>query len=260
MANAISAMIVLFFQLIFVRLLPPPARTSGFPRPRKPQWRPEAQGRSKKRSIESCATAPRRPASTDRLVDCARSFRFESRHREERVVESESKGARGPGEGTPLVGILMGSASDWETMSQAVEVLRALGVPHEARVLSAHRTPEPTAEYARTAEERGLEVIIAGAGGAAHLAGVVAGLTLLPVLGVPIATPLAGGLDSLLSMVQMPKGVPVGTLAVGRAGAANAGLFAAAILARSRPELRARLAEWRAARAREVLAQELPLA
>jgi 5-(carboxyamino)imidazole ribonucleotide mutase len=133
-----------------------------------------------------------------------------------------------------------------------------MGVPREARVLSAHRTPEQTAEYARSAEQRGLEVMIAGAGGAAHLAGVVASMTTLPVLGVPVPTAVAGGLDSLLSIVQMPRGVPVATFAIGRAGAANAGLFAVALLAAKRPQLRERLRAWRAARASEVLAQKLP--
>ena len=152
----------------------------------------------------------------------------------------------------------MGSKSDWETMAATADLLDQLGVAYEARVLSAHRTPEQTAAYARSAEKRGLEVIVAGAGGAAHLAGVVASFTLLPVLGVPIATPLLGGLDSLLSIVQMPRGIPVGTLAIGKSGAANAGLLAAAILAASRPDLRDRLRAWREARAAEVLRQEVP--
>ena len=152
----------------------------------------------------------------------------------------------------------MGSKSDWETMAATADLLDQLGVAYEARVLSAHRTPEQTAAYARSAEKRGLEVIVAGAGGAAHLAGVVASFTLLPVLGVPIATPLLGGLDSLLSIVQMPRGIPVGTLAIGKSGAANAGLLAAAILAASSPDLRDRLRAWREARAAEVLRQEVP--
>jgi len=152
----------------------------------------------------------------------------------------------------------MGSKSDWETMAATADLLDQLGVAYEARVLSAHRTPEQTAAYARSAEKRGLEVIVAGAGGAAHLAGVVASFTLLPVLGVPVATPLLGGLDSLLSIVQMPRGIPVGTLAIGKSGAANAGLLAAAILAASRPDLRDRLRAWREARAREVLEQSVP--
>ncbi|HLF57430.1 MAG TPA: 5-(carboxyamino)imidazole ribonucleotide mutase [Thermoanaerobaculia bacterium] len=152
----------------------------------------------------------------------------------------------------------MGSKSDWETMAATADLLDQLGVAYEARVLSAHRTPEQTAAYARSAEKRGLEVIVAGAGGAAHLAGVVASFTLLPVLGVPVATPLLGGLDSLLSIVQMPRGIPVGTLAIGKSGAANAGLLAAAILAASRPDLRDRLRAWREARAAEVLRQEVP--
>ncbi|MCM2268667.1 MAG: 5-(carboxyamino)imidazole ribonucleotide mutase [Thermoanaerobaculia bacterium] len=152
----------------------------------------------------------------------------------------------------------MGSKSDWETMSAAAEVLAALGVPYEAKVVSAHRTPRWMVDYAGAAEARGLEVIVAGAGGAAHLPGMVAALTLLPVLGVPVAATGLHGLDALLSIVQMPKGVPVGTLAIGAAGAANAGLLAASIVAARRPEIRERLRAWREARTREVLEQELP--
>jgi 5-(carboxyamino)imidazole ribonucleotide mutase len=139
-----------------------------------------------------------------------------------------------------LVGILMGSASDWDTMKQAAEMLAKFGIPHEAKVLSAHRTPHDTAEYASGAMSRGMEVIIAGAGGAAHLAGVIAAHTILPVIGVPITSAL-NGLDSLLSTVQMPKGIPVATVAIGPSGAANAGLLAVAILATSRSELRTKL-------------------
>jgi len=145
----------------------------------------------------------------------------------------------------PLVGVVMGSRSDWETMKHAAEVLGALGVPHEAKVVSAHRTPDRLFEYARGAEGRGLEVIIAGAGGAAHLPGMVAAMTALPVLGVPVESKTLRGVDSLLSIVQMPKGVPVGTLAIGAAGAANAGLLAAAILARKYPAVREALAAFR---------------
>lgn len=147
----------------------------------------------------------------------------------------------------PLVGVIMGSESDWETMKQADEMLTAFGVPHECRVVSAHRTPAWMAEYAATAEQRGLEVIIAGAGGAAHLPGMVAAQTVLPVIGVPVQSKALNGLDSLLSIVQMPKGVPVATVAIGEAGAANAGLLAVAILGTSRPELREKLTEYRAA-------------
>lgn len=153
----------------------------------------------------------------------------------------------------PLVGVIMGSRSDWETMRHAAETLEQLGVPCETRVLSAHRTPDAVAEYAATAEARGLEVVIAGAGMAAALPGVIAAKTVLPVLGVPIESKL-NGLDSLLSMVQMPAGIPVGVLAVGRAGAVNAALLAVAILARSRPDLRERLEAFRAAQAESVLA------
>jgi 5-(carboxyamino)imidazole ribonucleotide mutase len=143
----------------------------------------------------------------------------------------------------PLVGIIMGSKSDWEVMQPASEMLTRFDIPHESLVVSAHRTPARTADYASTAIERGLAVIIAGAGGAAHLAGVVAALTVLPVIGVPVQGASLNGLDSLLSMVQMPKGVPVGTMAIN--GAANAGLFAVAMLATSRPELRAKLQAFR---------------
>jgi 5-(carboxyamino)imidazole ribonucleotide mutase len=158
----------------------------------------------------------------------------------------------------PLVGIVMGSKSDYEVLLPAIEILRELEIPCEARVLSAHRTPAELSEYVETARARGLRVLIAGAGGAAHLAGVMAAKTLLPVLGVPVvATPL-NGLDSLLSMVQMPKGIPVGTLAIGKPGAANAALLAAEILALTDAALYERLVKWRAARAKEVLEQKLP--
>jgi 5-(carboxyamino)imidazole ribonucleotide mutase len=152
----------------------------------------------------------------------------------------------------PLVGILMGSKSDWETMRQAADMLTRFGVPHEAKVLSAHRTPALTAEYATSAEKRGLAVIIAGAGGAAHLAGVVAAHTVLPVIGVPVQSAALNGLDSLLSTVQMPKGVPVATVAIGASGAANAGLLAVEILAGARPDLRAKLHVYREEIAAEV--------
>jgi len=157
-----------------------------------------------------------------------------------------------------LVGILMGSKSDWEAMQKAAEILEKFGIAHECRVLSAHRAPAALAEYCRTAEARGLEVIIAGAGGAAHLAGVTAAQTLVPVLGVPMEGSALKGFDALLAIVQMPAGIPVGTLAIGKAGAANAGLLAVAILANSRPELRRKLALFRAAQTRKVLAEKLP--
>ena len=147
----------------------------------------------------------------------------------------------------PLVGLIMGSKSDWETMAAAAETLKALGVPHEAKVVSAHRTPQRLYDYAAAAKGRGLKVIIAGAGGAAHLPGMTAAMTPLPVLGVPIKSRDLKGLDSLLSIVQMPSGVPVGTLAIGEAGAVNAALMAAAILALSDDALAARLDAYRAA-------------
>ncbi|MEP9401012.1 5-(carboxyamino)imidazole ribonucleotide mutase [Sphingomonas sp. VNH70] len=147
----------------------------------------------------------------------------------------------------PLVGIIMGSTSDWETMAHAAETLAKLGVPHETRVVSAHRTPARLVDYATSAVERGLKVVIAGAGGAAHLPGMVASMTRLPVLGVPVESRALKGMDSLLSIVQMPGGVPVGTLAIGKAGAINAGLLAASILATHDDALAERLDAWRAA-------------
>jgi 5-(carboxyamino)imidazole ribonucleotide mutase len=161
-------------------------------------------------------------------------------------------------ENVPLVAVIMGSKSDWEVMRQADEMLLKFGIPHECRVLSAHRTPAQTAEYVSGAEGRGMEVIIAAAGGAAHLAGVCAAHTVLPVLGVPMESASLKGLDSLLSTVQMPAGIPVGTLAIGPAGARNAALLAIAILAGSRPELRVKLREFRAEQAAKVLKQTLP--
>ena len=153
----------------------------------------------------------------------------------------------------PLVGLIMGSTSDWETVVHAADTLDALAVPFEVKVLSAHRTPDALFEYAQSAEQRGLEVIVAAAGGAAHLAGVTAAKTTLPVLGIPIESNALKGLDSLLSTVQMPAGVPVGTLAIGRAGAVNAALLAVAILANKYPKYRDALRQYREARAREIL-------
>lgn len=153
----------------------------------------------------------------------------------------------------PLVGIVMGSKSDWETMQSAAEMLKKFDVPHECRVVSAHRTPDWMAEYAKTAESRGIEVIIAGAGGAAHLPGMVAAHTVLPVLGVPVQSKALQGLDSLLSIVQMPGGIPVATLAIGAAGSKNAGLLAVRILANSRPELRRKLHDFHHQQTADVL-------
>lgn len=157
----------------------------------------------------------------------------------------------------PLVNILMGSKSDWEVMRQAVEMLQWFDVAHEARVLSAHRTPVETAEYVSGAEDRGVEVIIAAAGGAAHLAGVCAAHTVLPVLGVPMESASLKGLDSLLSTVQMPAGIPVGTLAIGAAGARNAALLAVAILSNNRPELREKLRKFRDTQREKILKEKL---
>lgn len=158
----------------------------------------------------------------------------------------------------PLVGVIMGSRSDYESLAPAIEILTELGVAHEARIVSAHRTPDLMFEYAEAAESRGLKVIIAAAGGAAHLPGMVAAKTIVPVLGVPMPATALNGVDALLSIVQMPRGVPVGTLAIGKPGAANAGLLAAAIVANDDPALRDRIRAWRAARADDALSQRLP--
>jgi 5-(carboxyamino)imidazole ribonucleotide mutase len=162
------------------------------------------------------------------------------------------------GNGHPLVAVVMGSTSDWETMRHAAEVLKEFGVPHECAVVSAHRTPQRMAEFAAGAEARGLEVVIAGAGGAAHLPGMIAAQTTVPVLGVPVESRVLRGVDSLLSIVQMPAGVPVGTLAIGRAGATNAALLAVAILANTRPDLRARLRRFREGQTAKVREAVLP--
>ena len=158
----------------------------------------------------------------------------------------------------PLVGLIMGSTSDWSTLEHAANTLDALGVPHEVRVVSAHRTPDLLFEYAASAEARGLEVIIAGAGGAAHLPGMVAAKTVLPVLGVPVQSQTLNGLDSLLSIVQMPGGIPVGTLAIGKAGAINAALLAAALLGNKYPAIREAVREFRARQTARVLAEPDP--
>ena len=158
----------------------------------------------------------------------------------------------------PLIAVIMGSSSDWDTMKHAAEVLEQFGVEHERHIVSAHRTPIWMAEFASGAEARGIEVIIAGAGGAAHLPGMVAAHTVVPVLGVPVQSAALQGLDSLLSIVQMPGGVPVGTLAIGKAGATNAGILAVSILANSRPELRTRLRDFRAEQTQRVRQERLP--
>ncbi len=161
-------------------------------------------------------------------------------------------------ENKPLVGIIMGSTSDWDTMRNAAEALQQLGIPHEVEVVSAHRTPDKLFEYAEAAEGRGIEVIIAGAGGAAHLPGMVAAKTVVPVLGVPVQSKALNGMDSLLSIAQMPAGIPVGTLAIGKAGAANAGLFAAAILGNKYPQYRQALHSFRQTQTDKVLANADP--
>ena len=162
-----------------------------------------------------------------------------------------------PNDQKPIVSIIMGSTSDWDTMKNASDILTEFDIAHETKVVSAHRTPDLLFEFAKTAESRGIEVIIAGAGGAAHLPGMCASQTVLPVLGVPVQSKALSGLDSLLSIVQMPAGIPVGTLAIGNAGAKNAALFAISILANSRPELRKKLHEFRKNQTQTVLDSEL---
>jgi 5-(carboxyamino)imidazole ribonucleotide mutase len=159
-----------------------------------------------------------------------------------------------------LVGLIMGSKSDWDTMQHAAQILDVLGVPHETKIVSAHRTPDLLFEYAASAEQRGIEVIIAGAGGAAHLPGMAAAKTIIPVLGVPVESKALQGIDSLLSIVQMPAGVPVGTLAIGKPGAINAALLAASIVAINRPDVKERLRAFRAEQTKAVLAQPDPAA
>ena len=158
----------------------------------------------------------------------------------------------------PLIAVVMGSSSDWDTMKHTSEILERFGVPYERHIVSAHRTPTWMAEFAGSAEERGIEVIIAGAGGAAHLPGMVAAHTVVPVLGVPVQTAALQGLDSLLSIAQMPGGIPVGTLAIGKAGATNAGLLAVSILSNSRPDLRVKLREFRKEQTEKVRQEQLP--
>ncbi len=170
------------------------------------------------------------------------------------MSDSEGQAGKGKTSGKPIVGVIMGSTSDWETLSHAVTTLEELGIPYEARVVSAHRTPDLLFEYASTAESRGLKVIIAGAGGAAHLPGMTASKTLVPVFGVPVESKTLNGIDSLLSIVQMPAGLPVATFAIGKAGAINAALQAASIL----PEYREKLRKYREAQTERVLASKLP--
>jgi 5-(carboxyamino)imidazole ribonucleotide mutase len=174
-------------------------------------------------------------------------------------VPQQNPKDKGPGtQDSPLVAVIMGSKSDWETMQHAQAVLKEFGVPHECEIVSAHRTPLWLAEFAAKAEQRGIEVIIAGAGGAAHLPGMAAAQTMVPVLGVPVQSHALNGMDSLLSIVQMPAGIPVGTLAIGKAGATNAALLAIAILSNSRPELREKLRAYRAQQTHKVRGDSLP--
>jgi 5-(carboxyamino)imidazole ribonucleotide mutase len=173
-------------------------------------------------------------------------------------ADTAAKSGAGSANSRPLVGIIMGSSSDWETMEHAVKTLTDLGIPHETQVVSAHRTPDLLFEYASTAEQRGLEVLIAGAGGAAHLPGMTASKTVLPVLGVPVESKALQGLDSLLSIAQMPGGIPVGTLAIGKAGAINSALLAAAILGAKHPAIREALRKFREEQTERVLANPDP--
>jgi len=177
-----------------------------------------------------------------------------------RISRIMTNSAQTPAGGKPLVGIIMGSTSDWETMEHAARILRELDIPFETRVVSAHRTPDLLFEYSASAEQRGIEVIIAGAGGAAHLPGMTASKTVLPVLGVPVESKALKGLDSLLSIAQMPGGIPVGTLAIGKAGATNAALLAAAMLGNKYPEIREALRKFRQAQTAKVLATPDPAA
>ena len=193
----------------------------------------------------------------DAKVETARTMSKQTKQRRSKTqakdaIENSDSSFILPPSSLPLVAVIMGSKSDWETMRQADQMLTDFGVAHECRVMSAHRSPTLAAEFASSAEARGLEVIIAAAGGAAHLAGVMAAHTLLPVLGVPMKSDALNGLDSLLATVQMPGGIPVGTLAIGRAGAVNAALLAIAILANSRPQLRKKLRAFRAAQEKKI--------
>jgi 5-(carboxyamino)imidazole ribonucleotide mutase len=189
-----------------------------------------------------------------------RSVLWERRNARAKIERMKKTKAAGNKSKAPLVGIIMGSTSDWETMEHTANTLRELGVPYETRVVSAHRTPDMLFEYAASAEKRGIEVIIAGAGGAAHLPGMTASKTVLPVLGVPVESKALKGLDSLLSIAQMPGGIPVGTLAIGKAGAINAGLLAATILGSKHPSIREALRDFRIAQTKKVLSQPDPAA
>jgi 5-(carboxyamino)imidazole ribonucleotide mutase len=197
----------------------------------------------------SCERIENRPAKAEHAT-LATENPFPGLERRSIMAENSSP--------PPLVGVIMGSKSDWDTMKQAADVLLEFGVPHECRVVSAHRTPALMCDYAKSAEGRGLQVIIAGAGGAAHLPGMVASQTVLPVLGVPVQSKALNGLDSLLSIVQMPGGIPVATLAIGEAGAKNAGLLAVRILAATRSELRQKLHDFQARQEARVLGESLP--
>ncbi|HUO53034.1 MAG TPA: 5-(carboxyamino)imidazole ribonucleotide mutase [Gemmatimonadaceae bacterium] len=222
------------------------------PSPKRPARKPAAK--KKPAAAKSAKKSPAKPAK--KAVAAKRPAAKTAPASPPRSLPPLPRPSRAPAaRPAPLVGIILGSRTDLDTLASGTELLDAFGIPYEMRILSAHRTPDETAAWAKGAEGRGLEVIIAAAGLAAHLPGVVAAQTVLPVLGVPVEGGALNGLDALLSIVQMPKGVPVGTLAIGKHGAANAALLAAAILAAKRPELRDKLRSWRAARVAEALAQ-----
>jgi len=222
------------------------------PSPKRPARKPAAK--KKPAAAKSAKKSPAKPAK--KAVAAKKPAAKTAPASPPRSLPPLPRPSRAPAaRPAPLVGIILGSRTDLDTLASGTELLDAFGIPYEMRILSAHRTPDETAAWAKGAEGRGLEVIIAAAGLAAHLPGVVAAQTVLPVLGVPVEGGALNGLDALLSIVQMPKGVPVGTLAIGKHGAANAALLAAAILAAKRPELRDKLRSWRAARVAEALAQ-----
>lgn len=231
---------------------PVPAKKRGVKRAATAADAAEVNASPPEDTLETSDTSPEQPTTATELVPTVATQELQTKP-EDLQTAAEAVTLR------PLVGLIMGSQSDWETMRHAHETLSQLGVSHECRIVSAHRTPHLLSEYASSAEERGIEVLIAGAGGAAHLPGMAAAFTVVPVLGVPVESHSLKGMDSLLSIAQMPGGVPVGTLAIGKAGAINAALLAVAILSNSRPDLRAALHQFRQEQTNRVLADTLPL-